>query len=137
MSNYFIIFQVDGQAYLSLTERKEIVTFATVEEARASFESGYKNNHELGGSWSTSAALHWLNLKPFIVALPTSFNPLETIKVLTNQESPSLQVEQVSSAAVRTMNVIKVDLEACLARKVDQDIALYSSEWFKQETQNV
>ena len=121
-----------GKAFLSLTEDKSLSTFRSPEEAKAAFEAGYKSSHELDATWSTSAALHWLHLDPFIIALSVTMSPLEVMKSLTEEHEPNLQVQQLSSVASRTLNVVEVNLEACLKLEIDQKIEMYNPDWYKQ-----
>ncbi len=132
MNNYFIIFRTQGKAFLSLTEDKSLCTFRSAEKAKAAFETGYKSSHELDATWSTSAALHWLGLNPFIITLPTTMSALEVLKTLTEEDEPNLQVQRLSSVAVRTLNVVEVNLEACLKLEIDQKVEMYNPDWYKQ-----
>ena len=57
---------------------------------------------------------------------------LEVMKSLTEEHEPNLQVQQLSSVAIRTLNVVEVNLEACLKLEIDQKIEMYNPDWYKQ-----
>ncbi|MFN6571956.1 hypothetical protein [Dendronalium sp. ChiSLP03b] len=128
--NYFIIFDTTEGAYLPLNpDNNNLLTYSTQKQARDAFELGYKEYHEQPSStWSTSAALHWLNLKPFVVALSASLTPMEALTTLSNSDTPDLKVYSLSSIAVRSIKAAKVDLETCRHYEVSK-VELINPEW--------
>lgn len=132
--NYFIIFDTTEGAYLPLNPDKNgLLTYSSQEQARDALELNYKECHEQqSGIWSTSAALHWLNLKPFVVALSASLTPMEALKELSNSDTPDLKVYSLSSIAVRSIKAAKVDLETCRHYEVSK-VELINPKWWQQE----
>ncbi|BDA71815.1 unknown protein [Calothrix sp. PCC 7716] len=121
--NYFIILDTIEGAYLCLTPNgNAILTYSTDEEARNLFELHYQECHEHQESltWSTSAALHWMVLKPFVVALDASLSPIEVINMLSNGKAPDPTVYSLHSTVVRTIKGLKVDLNSCRQYEVSQ-----------------
>lgn len=121
--NYFIILDTIEGAYLCLTPNgNAILTYATPEEARNLFELHYQECHEHQESltWSTSAALHWMSLKPFVVALDASLSPTEAVNILSNSKAPDSTVYSLRSTVVRTIQGLKVDLSSCRKYEVSQ-----------------
>lgn len=120
--NYFVIFDTIEGAYLPINpSNKALLTYSTQKEACNAFELNYKENHEQpSATWSTSATLHWLNLKPFVVALNASLTPMEVLTTLSNSSTPDNKVYSLSSVAVRSITGVKVDLETCRNYEVSQ-----------------
>ncbi|BAZ18936.1 hypothetical protein NIES4071_108210 (plasmid) [Calothrix sp. NIES-4071] len=116
--NYFIIFDTIEGAYICLNEQGDsLLTYSTERGASDAFELHYEQCHELNHTWSTSAMLHWMALKPFIVALSADLSPFEVINTLSLQ-APDPKVYLLSSIAVRSIKGLKVDLSTCLQYKV-------------------
>ncbi|MBD2458827.1 hypothetical protein H6G80_32815 [Nostoc sp. FACHB-87] len=132
--NYFIILNTTEGAYLPLNpDNKGLLTYSTQKQARDAFELNYKESHEQqSATWSTSAALNWLNLQPFVVALSASLTPMEVLNTLSNSNTPDLKVYSLSSIAVRSIMAAKVDLETCRNYEVSK-IELINPEWWQQE----
>ncbi|MEC4816350.1 MAG: hypothetical protein SAK29_24240 [Scytonema sp. PMC 1069.18] len=109
-------------AYLPLSpDQNNLLTYSTEKEARDAFELNYKECHEQqSATGSASAALHWLNLKPFVVALSASLTPIEVLIALSNSDTPDPKVYSLSSIAVRCIRAAKVDLDTCRNYKVSQ-----------------
>ncbi|MBD2341820.1 hypothetical protein H6G64_33340 [Calothrix sp. FACHB-156] len=133
--NYFIILNTTEGAYLPLNpDNNGLLTYSSQEQARNAFELNYKEHHEQqSATWSTSAALHWLNLKPFVVALSASLTPMEVLTTLSNSDTPDLQAYSLSSIAVRSIRAARVDLETCRHYEVSQ-IKLIDSQWWQEES---
>ncbi|MBW4599715.1 MAG: hypothetical protein KME29_08875 [Calothrix sp. FI2-JRJ7] len=120
--NYFIIFDTAEGAYLCLTpDGNAILTYSTHKEARDVFELYYQECHEHNESitWSTSATLHWMILKPFVVALDASLSPVEVVNMLSNL-APDPTVYSLRSTVVRTIQGLKVDLNTCRQYEISQ-----------------
>ncbi|MEC4887507.1 MAG: hypothetical protein SAL70_40290 [Scytonema sp. PMC 1070.18] len=132
--NYFVILNTREGAYLPLTpDNNNLLTYSTEKEARDAFEVNYKECYEQqSATGSTSAALHWLNLKPFVVALSASLTPIEVLIALSNSDTPDLKVYSLSSIAVRCIRAAKVDLDTCRNFEVSQ-IKLMNEQWWQQE----
>ncbi|NWF61750.1 MAG: hypothetical protein HXY43_21455 [Fischerella sp.] len=132
--NYFIIFDTSEGAYLCLNpDNKGLLTYSTPKQACDAFELGYKERHQQHSStWSTSATLHWLNLKPFVVALSASLTPMEVLKALSNSDTPDLKVYSLSSVAVSHVKGAKVDLETCRHYEVSK-VELINPKWWQEE----
>lgn len=132
--NYFIILDSTEGAYLPLNpDNNSLLTYSSQEQARDAFELGYKDCHQQpSATWSTSAALHWMNLKPFVVALSDSLSPMEALTTLSNSDTPDLKVYSLSSIAVRSIMAVRVDLETCRHYEVSQ-VELINSEWWQEE----
>jgi hypothetical protein len=119
--NYFIIFDTTEGAYMSLDANNNLSTYSTVASARSAFESDYKQCHEnTDFTWSASATLHWLNLKPFVVSLNANLTPFEVLTILANSDTPDVKVYSLSSAAVRHVKAAKVDLNTCRRYEVSR-----------------
>jgi hypothetical protein len=133
--NYFIIFDTTEGAYLPLNlDSNGLLTYSTEKQARDAFELNYKENHEQpSATWSTSAALHWLNLKPFVVALNASLTPMEVLMTLSNSDTPDLKVYSLSSIAVRSIRAARVDLETCRHYEVSK-VELINSRWWQEKS---
>ncbi|MBD2629640.1 hypothetical protein [Trichormus variabilis] len=133
--NYFIIFDTTEGAFLAYdAEKNSLVTYRTEQEARDAFEIGYKKNHEQeSATWSASAAIHWMNLQPFVINLPVNLTPMEVITTLANCDISEIQSYSLHSTAVRHTQGIKVDLETCRGYQVSE-VKLISPEWWPQET---
>jgi hypothetical protein len=130
--NYFIIFDTTEGAYLALNTSDNLLTYSTEISAREAFESGYKQYHEnTDFTWSASATLHWLNLKPFVVSLNASLTPVEVLTTLANSDTPDLKVYSLSSAAVRHVKGVKVDLNICRRYEVSQ-VELINPIWWQE-----
>lgn len=132
--NYFIILDTTEGAYLPLNpDNNSLLTYSTEKQARDAFELGYKDYHEQpSATWSTSAALHWLNLKPFVVALSASLTPMEALTTLSNSDTPDLKVYSLSSIAVRFIRAVRVDLETCRHYEVSK-VELINPEWWQEK----
>lgn len=119
--NYFIIFDTAEGAFLCLDDNNSLSTFSTEKKALDAFELGYREYHQReSATWSASAAIHWINLKPFVVSLDASISAIEAFKVLANTETPDLKVYSLSSIAVRSIKAAKVDLETCRQYEVSR-----------------
>jgi hypothetical protein len=120
--NYFVIFDTIEGAYLPLNPSNNgLLTYSTQKQARDAFELNYKECHQqASATWSTSAALHWINLKPFVVALNASLTPMEVLTTLSNSSTPDNKVYSLSSVAVRSIKGVKVDLEICRRYEISQ-----------------
>ncbi|MCG6135153.1 MAG: hypothetical protein MET45_10880 [Nostoc sp. LLA-1] len=132
--NYFIILNTMEGAYLPLNpDNNALLTYSSQEQARDAFEVGYKECHKQpSATWSTSAALHWMNLKPFVVALSASLTPMEVLITLSNSDTPDLKAYSLSSIAVRSIRAVKVDLETCRHYEVSK-VELINSKWWQEE----
>jgi hypothetical protein len=118
--NYFIVFDTTEGAYLCLTGQGDsILTFPTERKASDFFELHYQECHARDITWSTSAAMHWLVLKPFIIALDTSLSPVEVVNTLSSQ-APDPVVYSLHSLAVRSIKGLKVDLDSCLQYEISK-----------------
>lgn len=113
--NYFIVLDTTEGAFLGLhPEDSHLLTYSSANLAHEACDLGYKQNHEnINTSWSTSAALRWMNLKPFVVALDATLTAIETLIILSNSNTPELEVYSLSKDALRRVRGIKVDLETC------------------------
>ncbi|NJL64768.1 MAG: hypothetical protein HC903_26845 [Methylacidiphilales bacterium] len=101
-------------------------TFSTEKKALDAFELGYREYHQReSATWSASAAIHWINLKPFVVSLDASISAIEAFKALANTETPDLKVYSLSSIAVRSIKAAKVDLAICRQYEVSR-VQLFS-----------
>jgi hypothetical protein len=131
--NYFIVFDTTEGAFLAYdVEKNSLVTYRTEQEAHDAFEIGYKENHEKESiTWSGSAAIHWLNLKPFVIALPDNITPVEVITTLANCDLPDIKSYSLHSIAVGRTQGIKVDLKTCRGYQVSE-IKLIDPEWYKK-----
>jgi hypothetical protein len=131
--NYFIVFDTSEGAFLAYdADKNSLVTFRTEKEARDAFEIGYKENHEQeSATWSGSAAIHWMNLKPFVIALPNNITPVEVITTLANCDISEIKSYSLHSVAVTRTQGIKVDLEICRNYKVSK-IELINPKWWEQ-----
>ncbi|BAB77477.1 hypothetical protein ACN23B_30660 (plasmid) [Anabaena sp. FACHB-709] len=132
--NYFIIFNTTEGAYLPLNpDDNGLLTYSTQKQARDAFELNYKEHHEQqSATWSTSAAIHWLNLQPFVVALSASLTPMEVLTTLSNSDTPDLKVYSLSSIAVRSIRAARVDLETCRHYEVSQ-VELINPKWWQEQ----
>lgn len=132
--NYFIILNTTEGAYLPLNpENNDLLTYLTQKQARDAFELNYKENHEQqSATWSTSAAIHWINLQPFVVALSASLTPMEVLTTLSNSDTPDLKVYSLSSIAVRSIRAARVDLETCRHYEVSQ-VELINPKWWQEQ----
>lgn len=132
--NYFIILDTTEGAYLPLNpDNNGLLTYSTQKQACDAFELNYKERHEQqSATWSTSAAIHWLNLQPFVVALSANLTPMEALKELSSSDTPDLKVYSLSSIAVRSIRAVRVDLETCRHYEVSK-IELINPEWWQQE----
>jgi hypothetical protein len=133
--NYFVIFDTAEGAYLPLNpDSNGLLTYSSPNLARDAFEVSYKECHEQpSATWSTSAALHWMNLKPFVVALSVSLTPMEVLITLSNSDTPDFKVYSLSSIAVRSIRAVKVDLETCRHYEVSQ-VELINPKWWQEES---
>ncbi|MBD2132599.1 hypothetical protein H6F47_09205 [Sphaerospermopsis sp. FACHB-1094] len=132
--NYFIVFDTRKGAFLAYNaENNCLVTFKTEQEARDTFEIGYKENYEQESStWAASGAIHWLHLQPFVIALPASLTPVEVITTLANCDISEIQSYSLHSFAVKHTQGIKVDLDICRNYEVSK-IELVNAKWWPQE----
>ncbi|MCC5640801.1 hypothetical protein LC593_34235 [Nostoc sp. CHAB 5844] len=132
--NYFIILNTTEGAYLPLNpDNNGLLTYSTEKQARDAFQLNYKEHHEQpSATWSTSAALHWLNLQPFVISLSASLTPMEVLTTLSNSDTPDLKMYSLSSIAVRSIRAVRVDLETCRDYEVSK-IELINPEWWQQE----
>jgi hypothetical protein len=131
--NYFIVFDTTEGAYLSFHPNNNgLLTYSTENCAREAFELSYKQYHEnTDFTWSASAALHWMNLRPFVVALDVSLSPAEVVTTLANSDMPDLKVYSLSSDAVRHVKAVKVDLNTCRRYEVSR-VELISPTWWQE-----
>jgi hypothetical protein len=124
--NYFIVFDTAEGAFICLDDDNNLSIFSTEKKALDAFELGYREYHQRESeTWSASAALHWMNLKPFVVSLDASISAIEAFKALANTETPELKVCSLSSIAVRSIKAVKVDLETCRQYEVSR-VQLFS-----------
>ncbi len=132
--NYFIVFDTTEGAFISYNaDKNTLVTFRTEQEAHDAFELNYKQNHEQDSTtWSGSAAIHWMNLKPFVVALANTTTALEVITTLANCDIADIKSYSLNSVAVSHISGIKVDLDICHHYQVSK-IRLINPEWLPQE----
>jgi hypothetical protein len=132
--NYFIIFDTTEGAYLPLNpDNNSLLTYSTPNLARDAFELGYKDCYEQTSStWSTSAVMHWLNLKPFVIALNANLTPIEVLATLSLNNTLDLNLYTLSSVAVRNVKGVKVDLETCRHYEVSR-VELINSKWWQEE----
>jgi len=132
--NYFIIVDTIKGAYLLLeAKNNSLLAYSTQKQACDAFELGYRDYHENTSiTLSASAALHWLNLKPFVVALSASLTPMEVLTTLANSDTPDFQVYSLSSIAVHHVRGVKVDLNTCKQYKVSQ-VELINFHWWQEE----
>ena len=130
--NYFIIFDTTEGAYLCLDTNNNLLTYSTVAFARSAFESGYKEYHEnTDFTWSASAASHWMNLRPFVVALDVNLTAKEVLTTLANSDTPDVKAYSLSSAAVRRVKGAKVDLSTCRHYSVSR-VELINPTWWQE-----
>lgn len=112
---------------------KNLLTYSTETSARDAFELGYKENHENPDfTWSASATLHWMNLKPFVVALDVNLTAKEVLTTLSNSDTPDVKVYSLSSAAVRRVKGVKVDLNTCRRYEVSR-VELINPTWWQED----
>lgn len=132
--NYFIVFDTNRGAFLAYdSEKNSLVTYRTEKEAHDAFEIGYKENHEQeSATWSGSAAIHWMNLQPFVISLPNNITPVEVITTLANCDIPDIKSYSLHSNAVTHTQGIKVDLETCRGYQVSK-VKLIDPEWWTQK----
>ena len=132
--NYFIIFDTTEGAYLSVdANNNSLLAYSTQKQACDAFELGYKEYHENPSlTGSISATLHWLNLKPFVVALSANLTPMEILTTLANSDTPEIKTYSLSSIAVHHVRGVKVDLNTCQHYKVSQ-VELINSQWWQEE----
>lgn len=132
--NYFIIFDTTEGAFLSYdADKNSLITFSNEQQARDAFELNYKEYHEQDSpTWGASATLQWLNLKPFVIALPANLTPIEVLTRLTNSDTPDIKVYSLSSNAVRRLGGIKVDLTTCRNYQVSE-VELINPKWWQDE----
>ena len=132
--NYFIVFDTREGAYLSLNQdNNSLLTYSTENIAREAFEWGYKKFHEKNDfSWSSGAALHWMNLKPFVVALDANLTAREVVTTLANSDTPDVNVYSLSSVTVRRVKGAKVDLNTCRRYEVS-NVEFINPTWWPEE----
>lgn len=132
--NYFIIFDTTEGAFLAYdADKNSLVTFSTEKQARDAFELNYKEYHEQDSpTWGASATLQWINLKPFVIALPADLTPMEVLTTLTNSDTPDIKAYSLSSDVVRRLGGIKVDLETCCNYQVSK-VELINPKWWQDE----
>jgi hypothetical protein len=132
--NYFIIFDTTEGAFLSYdADKNSLITFSTEKQARDAFELNYKEYHEQDSpTWGASAALQWINLRPFVIALPADLTPMEVLTRLTNSDTPDIKAYSLSSDVVRRLGGIKVDLTICRNYQVSK-VELINPKWWQDE----
>lgn len=132
-NNYFLVFDTSEGAFLAYNaENNCLVTFRTEQEARDAVEIGYKENFEQeSATWAASGAIHWLNLKPFVIALPTSLTPVEVITTLANCDISEIKSYSLHSVAVTRTQGIKVDLDICRNYEVSKIKLVDAEEYSK------
>jgi hypothetical protein len=110
--NYFIVLDTSEGAYLSLDRSDRLLAFSTLEQAKAALELNYKDYLERDSmTWGVSAALHWITLRPFVIALNNNLSVREALTLLAGDDGLDPKIYSFSSVSVPSMRVVKVNLQ--------------------------
>jgi hypothetical protein len=93
---YFVIINSKDEYFLLLNEQKSITVHKTKQEALDVFGAGYEEFASRGGTWATSAVIHWMSIKPFVIEVE-EMSALELVQLLQDSEAPNLKYAVLTS----------------------------------------